>query len=210
MWGEKMRAYLLNSGRTKKEYWSTSWTKPKCLLPINDVTILDYQIDRFSKLKIEITLVLGYDAKSIEEYCEHFPYSLRYVYDKSWRGSYSIPRTLLDIEGVLRQEDDYTIFVHGDLLFNSDLVEAVVKAKGDICKIQGRNMIFKFSPEALHHILDTLKANPKIDTLNMPLWYKIMEKFPITEINPYLWHVDIDRPEVHNEYKKTRMLEPIG
>lgn len=206
-----MRVYLLNSGRTLEGYWGKVWTKPKCLLPINDATILDYQIDRFKKLNIDITLVLGYGAKFIEEHCEHIPYPIRYIYDGGWNKEYSIPRTLFDIEDELLNEKDDVIIVHGDLLFNIDLLKQLIDAKNDICKIQNRNMIFKFSSIALLLVLWILREQPEITTLDEPLWRIVREKgIVMAELNPYIWHVDIDRPEVHNQYRRTGLLDGIG
>jgi hypothetical protein len=188
-----MRAYLLDSGRTLKAYWG-EMTLPKCLIPIKgDNTILDYQVDRFSKLGIKMTIVLGYEKNAIITHCRERGYNVGFLEDKGWMEAYSIPRTLLDIEGALCGETDYTILVHGDLLFNIDMLKALVECDGQACMIQGKHMIFKLSSAALKHMLNILKYHPELDGLNTPLWRLVEEKYHVAEINPFFWYEDIDR-----------------
>ncbi len=66
-----MKVIILSAGQGKRLLPMTA-TLPKCLLPVQGKTIIEWQIDELHKCGIDqITVVVGYNADKVEELLQH-------------------------------------------------------------------------------------------------------------------------------------------
>ena len=124
-----MKAIILNSGLGHRMGVITD-THPKCMTEISsDNTILSRQLKKLVSFGVqEVVMTTGYYNGILEEYCKglHLPISFTFVnnpiYDKT-NYIYSIycAKDLL--------KDDDVILMHGDLVFEPLVLEAIINSK---------------------------------------------------------------------------------
>lgn len=116
----KTSAILLLAGYGKRIANITS--KPKCLLKINNQTIINRNLNMLKELKIKnITLVLGYKKELIKKEIVNFKkyFKFNYSYNKNYRkfgNSYSLFIGLKKTKGE-------TIIFDGDLIYSKKILE---------------------------------------------------------------------------------------
>ena len=123
-----MKAIILNSGLGHR-MGSITHTHPKCMTEISsDSTILSRQLKQLALFGVEnVIMTTGYYDKILEDYCNglHLPIKITFVnnpiYDKT-NYIYSIycAKDLL--------KDDDVILMHGDLVFEPLVLEAILKS----------------------------------------------------------------------------------
>jgi len=124
-----MKAIILNSGLGHR-MGSITDTHPKCMTEISsDNTILSRQLKKLAAFGIDqVVMTTGYYNRILEEYCNglHLPIRFTFVnnpiYDKT-NYIYSI----YCAKDVLK--DDDVILMHGDLVFEPLVLEAILNSK---------------------------------------------------------------------------------
>lgn len=122
-----MKAIILAAGKATRLLPLTKET-PQCLLNIKDKTILERQLDILKEAGVkDINVICGYLADKVEVFCKRLGIktSLNPFFDVS-----GIAMTLW----VAREElkEDCIIF-YSDILFDSEIINGLLKNKGDIC-----------------------------------------------------------------------------
>ncbi len=118
-----LSAILLLAGYGKRIANVTS--KPKCLLKINDQTIIERNLNILKELKIKnVTLVLGYKKEFIKKEIVGFKkyFKINYAYNKNYRkfgNSYSLLLGLKKTKGK-------TIIFDGDLIYSKKILEKFI------------------------------------------------------------------------------------
>ena len=114
----KTSAVLLLAGYGKRIASITS--KPKCLLKINNQSIIERNLDILKELKVKnVTLVLGYKKELIKKEIVKFKkyFKFNYSYNKNYRkfgNSYSL------LIG-LKKTKEKTIIFDGDLIYSKKI-----------------------------------------------------------------------------------------
>ena len=123
-----MKAIILNSGLGHR-MGAITHTHPKCMTEISsDSTILSRQLKLLASFGVEnVIMTTGYYDKILEEYCNglHLPIKITFVnnpiYDKT-NYIYSIYCAKYFLK------DDDIILMHGDLVFEPLVLEAILKS----------------------------------------------------------------------------------
>ena len=107
---------------------------PKCLLEINGIALIDYQIKWFKKLGInQIFVVTGYNSDLIRS---HLNNEVIFIQNDNFATSNNITSVWSARELI---SDDF-ICVYGDLLFNKKILENLIQDNHDICMIIEKNV----------------------------------------------------------------------
>ncbi|MHA1288479.1 MAG: phosphocholine cytidylyltransferase family protein [Candidatus Thorarchaeota archaeon] len=149
-----MKAIILAAGRSRR-IRSLTKDKPKCLLNINDSTILGHQLTAISSCDIgQATVVIGYMKEKVEEYLDEvrrdFDLNIETISNEQYEttdNAYSLSLALNEAN------HDSIIVLDGDILFdvillkdllatrsgNSLLVDNSRKPVKEDCKVVVRN-----------------------------------------------------------------------
>ena len=107
---------------------------PKCLLEINGIALIDYQIKCFKQLGInQIFVVTGYNSDLIRS---HLNNEVIFIQNDNFATSNNITSVWSARELI---SDDF-ICVYGDLLFNKKILENLIQDNHDICMIIEKNV----------------------------------------------------------------------
>lgn len=106
---------------------------PKCLVEINNVSILDYQIKAFSSKKCidEIIIVTGYLSDLIISHVKshHRGIKIRFIKNTI----YNISNSLYSISLVNKVVKSETfIFLNGDLIFDEDIINELIESSSSV------------------------------------------------------------------------------
>lgn len=117
-----MKAIILAAGMGTRIQKYTDG-KPKCLLKINNKTILSHQIDNLVKagLKLkDIIIVTGYNEQLIREEC---PSSVNFIYNKDYKTTNSLYSMWL-----ARNEEfnNGMILLNADVIFHFDIIKKLI------------------------------------------------------------------------------------
>lgn len=116
---------IILAGGLGSRLYPTTKDIPKCMLDINGKTIIKRQLDAFSRFDInDITVVTGYCKEIIIN--NHT--NLKFIDDSGYRVP-GIVRGLFCAEGEM---DNGFIFSYSDIVHGKDIVEKLLKTKGDI------------------------------------------------------------------------------
>ncbi len=126
-----MDALILAAGRgTRMKGINT----PKCLLEINGIALIDYQIKCFKQLGInQIFVVTGYNSDLIHS---HLNNQVIFLHNDNFATSNNITSVWSARESI---SDDF-ICVYGDLLFHKKILENLIQDNHDICMIVEKNV----------------------------------------------------------------------
>ena len=126
-----MDALILAAGRgTRMKGIDT----PKCLLKINEISLIDYQINSFKQLGINrIFVVTGFNSDLIHS---HLNNQVIFLHNKNFATSNNITSVWSAKESL---SDDF-ICVYGDLLFHKKILENLMQDNHDICMIIEKNV----------------------------------------------------------------------
>lgn len=134
----KISVILLLAGYGKRIANIT--TKPKCLLEINNQSLLSRNLNILRELKVKnITLVLGYKEQLIKKELVNFKkyFNLNFVYNKNYKkfgNSYSL------FIG-LKKTDCKTIIFDGDLVYTKKILEKFLYDGHESSFLIGKNSI---------------------------------------------------------------------
>ena len=120
-----MKAVILCAGKGERMRPLTDY-KPKCLLPLANKPLLDYQIEMLKKVGIdEIGLVVGYLDSEIREYLKNKNLKVHFYRDDKIRGTAS---ALFSARNFL---DEDFVLVYGDVFFDGNFSQ-IVKTRNSI------------------------------------------------------------------------------
>ena len=106
---------------------------PKCLLKIDDITLIEYQLMCLKKLGIDdILIVTGYNDQMIKQ---HLGSKVKYAFNKNFENTNNL-------HSLSKAKDFVTndfICLHADLLFHPDILRKCVEHKSMICLAVERN-----------------------------------------------------------------------
>lgn len=127
-----MKALILNSGLGRRMGVLTC-EQPKCLTEVAPgETILSRQLQMIADAGIrEVVITTGYRATDLEEYCRFLdlPLQIHFVHNPDYESTNYIWSICL-ARDILA--DDDVVLMHGDLVFEADVLDAVLAA-GDTC-----------------------------------------------------------------------------
>jgi choline kinase len=128
----RTKAIILAAGRSTRLRPLTAEV-PKCLLCLNDETILDYQLRRLAKLGIKCALIVtGYKRGLIQKHIERSDYDLAVtiVDNKLFYktdNAYSLSLALEHVDPAV----DAILVLDGDILFEFELLRRLVESPHD-------------------------------------------------------------------------------
>ena len=112
--------------------------KPKCMIKINGVTIIERQLTILNNLGINnITVVTGYKREIIENLVKN-KYGVKCIYNEDYEKYNNWKSLLIGIKNV----NDNTIIIDGDLVFNKSILESLLKCNDESCMVIDSNKIY--------------------------------------------------------------------
>lgn len=121
------KAIILVAGVSKRLRRVTN-DKPKCLLMLNGITILDYQIKALTKINVDqILIVVGYKKDMIIEHVKELS-QVTIVENNLFETTDNAYSTFLALREV-NPDIDSVIILDGDILFDFDLLRRLVDSK---------------------------------------------------------------------------------
>ncbi len=129
-----MKALILNSGMGKRMGNITA-NQPKCMTQLSDTeTILSRQLMALNNLGVdEVIITTGYYHEVIESYCKSLNLPIFIKYIKSPR--YDETNYIYSIYCAKELLDDDIILMHGDLVFEYNVLEEIAKRKESCMKV---------------------------------------------------------------------------
>jgi choline kinase len=125
------KAVILNAGEGKRMRPLTA-VKPKCLLKLNSLTILEHQLINLIECRIkEVILVIGYRADQIIRKIEglNFELDVKFMYNPIYYKTNTVYSLWLAKE---RIKDDF-VYLNGDLVFHKEALERLLNSHYDTC-----------------------------------------------------------------------------
>jgi choline kinase len=126
-----MDAVILNAGEGKRLRPLTN-LKPKCLLKLNNATILEYQLINLIRCGIRnVVMVVGYRQSQIVEETrnKNFNLEIKFIKNPIYYKTNTVYSLWLAREFI---KDDF-IFVNGDVVFHKEVLERMLKSNYDTC-----------------------------------------------------------------------------
>lgn len=120
------KAVILNAGEGKRLRPLTQG-KPKCLLKINGVTILEHQLDNLVECGIkDALLVVGYHSQMIMKSVEkgNFKLHVTYVYNPIFDRTNTVYSLLLAMSNI----DAGFVYLNGDVIFHSEVLKRLLNS----------------------------------------------------------------------------------
>lgn len=121
-----MKAILLSAGRGSRLLPLTE-SRPKCLLPVQETTLLGYQLDTLEAAGIrDVTVVTGFlpDLVEAELASRNGPLQATPFFNPFFQ----VADNLASCWMVRKQMDNDFLLINGDTLFRLDLIEKVIAA----------------------------------------------------------------------------------
>jgi choline kinase len=126
-----MNAVILNAGEGKRLRPLTS-LRPKCLLKLNNMTILEHQLINLKKSGIKnVTIVVGYRANQIFKEIEkkNFDLKIEYVQNPIYHKTNTVYSLWLARECI---KDDF-LYLNGDVMFHKEVLRRLLETHYDTC-----------------------------------------------------------------------------
>ena len=100
---------------------------PKCLLKIDDITLIEYQLTRLKKLGIDdVLIVTGFNDQMIRQ---HIGSKVKYAFNEDFENTNNL-------HSLSKAKDFVTsdfVCLHADLLFHPDILQKCVEHNAMIC-----------------------------------------------------------------------------
>jgi len=134
-----MRAIILDAGEGRRLRPLTN-SKPKCLLKINDVTILEHQIFNITEFDVkEIVIVVGYHANQvIEKVKKSFSLEVRFVLNPIYYKTNTVYSLWLARKFI---KDSDFIYLNGDVVFHREVLKRLLDSCHDNCIAVERKLV---------------------------------------------------------------------
>ena len=131
-----MKAVILAAGQGTR-IRSVHGERPKCLIEVDNSTILDHQLDALSMAGInDVAIVVGYEQEQIINHVmtrklNHFP-RIHFIENPAFAITNNIYSLWLALEWL---RDDNFIVLNADVIFDADILEIAVRSKAPISMI---------------------------------------------------------------------------
>jgi len=160
-----VNAIILAAGRGTRMGYITH-DKPKCLLKVDEKTILQHQIETLNECGIEsITVVVGFKADMIEDFCKKHSWNINYVYNTVYARSDNLYSLLLAREHF----GDGFICLNSDVIFRTRLLEDLLRYDdGDIIVVTAQKRRYneedmKVKLNGGDNTIETINKTMKLD-----------------------------------------------
>jgi HAD superfamily hydrolase (TIGR01450 family) len=146
-------------------------TTPKCLVPVYDKTILDHQIQAMQKSGItEFVIVLGYKREMVKKHLKKYKDITIHVIEntvfRETNNMYSLFLTFNLVDALVSKNRlDHIILLNGDVIFDSKILQQMLKLKENIIASQ-KDMYYEESMKI------TLNENGFIDDISKSIQEK--------------------------------------
>lgn len=149
-----MDALILAAGRgTRMKGIDT----PKCLLELNGIALIDYQIKCFKQFGInQIYVVTGYNSDLIHS---HLKDQVIFIQNPDFANSNNIT-SVWSAKKFLTAD---FICVYGDLLFNKEILQNLIQQTHDVCMVVEKNVRYETMKVKIenNHIIQVNKKIPE-------------------------------------------------
>lgn len=211
-----MKAIILNSGIGKRMHPFTE-NNPKCLLKLNGKTILGHELENLLKCGIKsVIITTGQFHEKIKKFVSgNFPeVNATYVKNKKYDLTNYIYSMWLT-KGLI---DDEIILLHGDMVFERELLENLLNDKHPNCVLVNKNikppekdfkgeiknnLVTKISVSLFGKNAFFLAPIYKFSKNDFRLWLEAIEKF-VKEGN-----VNVYAEEAFNEMPNKIRIHPV-
>lgn len=133
------KAIILNAGESRRLRPLTD-DMPKCLLKLNNTTILEHQLNSLKELGIlEIVLVVGYHSEMIIQKVEEswFDSTPTFVYNPIYHKT----NTVYSLWLARNEMNKDFIFLNGDVVFHPEVPRRLIDCKHDACLAIDRKIV---------------------------------------------------------------------
>ena len=127
-----MRAIILDAGEGRRLRPLTSF-RPKCLLRLNDVTILEHQLANIAKFGLrEVIIVVGYCADQVIRKVKelNFDLNFEFVLNQVYYKTNTVYSLWLAKE-YIRKHD--FVYFNGDVVFHEEVLGRLLRSPHDTC-----------------------------------------------------------------------------
>lgn len=128
---EMKKAIILDAGEGKRLRPLTEFT-PKCLLRLNEITILEHQLTNLSECGIKkVILVVGYRANQIFQKLEekNFGLDLKFVRNPI----YYKTNTVYSLWLAKEEANEDFVYLNGDVVFHKNVLKRLLDSQFDTC-----------------------------------------------------------------------------
>jgi len=121
-----MKAIILSAGQGKRLLPLTAET-PKCLLPIQEKKLIEWQIDALHRCEVDkITVITGYRAEKVDEVLQR---SYRHGRIKTlYNSAYAITDNLVSCWAARQEMNEDFILLNGDTLFEPAVLKRLLES----------------------------------------------------------------------------------
>ena len=158
-------------------------TTPKCLLNLDGLSIIEYQLQCFKEFGInDIVMVVGFNSDMIKE---RVGTNVRYVSNLN----YKTTNNLYSMWEAHRSINDDFICIYGDLLFHKEILKNCIDSQSDVClmvekKMREETMRVKIQDDRIIQVNKLIPFdNADGNFIGMAKFRKAEKKFLFAEIN---------------------------
>ncbi len=167
-----MKAVMLSAGRGTR-FGTLTKSKPKCLLKLHDLTLLDIQLETLNGLDMveEIIIVVGFERDQIISHVSkaNMNKKVTFIYNENYldtNNMFSLSLTEPYIKG------EQFLLINGDVIFNEALIGRLSGENTSMILVQEDvftqdNMKCKFDSEAV--LTEISKKIPSIESMGISL-----------------------------------------
>lgn len=121
-----MKIVFLAAGKSSRIYKKLG--KPKCLLKINEMSIIENLIQNLKKLNFKnINIVVGFKSNLIKNELKSYK-DIKYIYNRYYNSREMLYSLIL----ALKKFDDDLIFSYTDIIYDETIIKKLIKKKNDI------------------------------------------------------------------------------
>ncbi len=166
-----MNVVFLAAGKSSRFYKKLK--KPKCLLKINNETLIERLINNFKNINIKkIHIVVGFKSKIIKQHLNNYK-KINFINNKNYNKKEMLYSMIL----ALKKIDDDIIFSYSDIIYSSTICKVLSKKKNNvyipilmnwkkIWDIRKKNIIDDAEEIKVDKRLNLLSLGKKITNLN--------------------------------------------
>jgi choline kinase len=158
-------------------------TTPKCLLNLDGLSIIEYQLQCFKEFGInDIVMVVGFNSDMIKE---RVGTNVRYVSNLN----YKTTNNLYSMWEAHRSINDDFICIYSDLLFHKEILKNCIDSQSDVClmvekKMREETMRVKIQDDRIIQVNKLIPFdNADGNFIGMAKFRKAEKKFLFAEIN---------------------------
>ena len=158
-------------------------TTPKCLLNLDGLSIIEYQLQCFKEFGInDIVMVVGFNSDMIKE---RVGTNVKYVSNLNYRTT----NNLYSMWEARRSINDDFICIYSDLLFHKEILKNCIDSQSDVClmvekKMREETMRVKIQDDRIIQVNKLIPFdNADGNFIGMAKFRKAEKKFLFAEIN---------------------------